>query len=89
MTAGTLAPKEALMPCSRGCCPTQRDHYKSIVFGTPPAESDKFAGGYTKTFDADMDAYRQLRKDGVQPPKVDGSAGLLNKLNDGMKTEVT
>jgi hypothetical protein len=62
------------MSCARGCCATQRDHYKSIVFGSAPAESDKVKGGYTKQFDADMDAYVRLRKDGVQPPRVDGSA---------------
>jgi len=69
--ASTLDP---MTSCSRGCCPSQRDHYRSLVFGTPPAESDKFHGGYTKHFDADMDAYNRLRKDGVQPPRVDGSA---------------
>jgi len=72
------------MSCARGCCATQREHYKSIVFGTPPAESDKFKGGYTKHFDADMDAYRQLARDGVQPERVDGSAKLLRELNDGV-----
>lgn len=77
------------MSCARGCCPTPRDHYRSLVFGTPPAESDKFAGGYTKHFDADMDAYRQLRKDGVQPPRVDGSAQLLRDANDGKKVEAS
>lgn len=81
MTAGTLTPEEAPMPCSRGCCATQREHYKSLVFGTPPAESDKFAGGYTKHFDADMNAYRELRKGGVQPEQVDGSAQLLREVS--------
>lgn len=27
-----------------------------------------------KQWDADIPAYRRLRKDGVQPPRVDGSA---------------
>ena len=34
---------------------------------TRQAEKDK---------DADMAAYKRLRKDGVQPPKIDGSAKL-------------
>lgn len=72
------------MTCARGCCPTQREHYRSLVFATPPAESDKFRGGYTKHFDADMDAYVQLRRDGVQPDRVDGSAGVLRDLNDNV-----
>lgn len=71
------------MSCARGCCATQRDHYKSLVFASAPAESDKFPGGYTKKFDADMDAYRELRRDGVQPERVDGSASLMRDLNDG------
>jgi hypothetical protein len=75
------------MSCSRGCCPTQRDHYKSLVFGTPPAESDKFKGGYTKKFDADMDAYSRLRKDGLQPPRVDGSAELEKRANTREEVE--
>ena len=81
MIAGTLRGKEDAMSCARGCCPTQRDHYRSLVFGSPPAESDKFDGGYTKKFDADMDAYAQLRKGGVQPEKVDGSAKLLREVS--------
>lgn len=79
MTAGTLSPMET---CARGCCSSQRDHYKSLVFGTPPAESDKFSGGYTKQFDADMNAYQELRKGGAQPPRVDGSAQLLRDVSD-------
>jgi hypothetical protein len=73
------------MPCSRGCCLTQKDHYRSLVFGTPPAESDTFSGGYTKHFDADMNAYKELRQGGVQPEQVDGSAALLRDVNDGKR----
>jgi hypothetical protein len=79
----TLIPKEATLSCARGCCPTQRDHYRSLVFGVAPAESDKFKGGYTRKFDADMDAYRQLRRDGVQPDRVDGPQSVIRDLNDG------
>lgn len=56
------------MACARGCCPTQRDHYKSLVFDTTSKQVD------TKGFDSDMDAYARLRRDGVQPPRVSGAA---------------
>ena len=75
------------MSCARGCCASQRDHYKSIVFGSAPAESDKFKGGYTKQFDADMNAYARLVKDGVQPPRVDGSAELEKRANTREEVE--
>jgi hypothetical protein len=84
MTAGTLTDEEAPMSCARGCCATQREHYKSLVFGTPPAESDKFDGGYTKHFDADMNAYVELRRGGVQPERVDGLADLLRQVSEGV-----
>jgi len=72
------------MPCSRGCCPTPRDHWRSVVIGSAPAESDKFDGGYTRKFDSDMNAYAELRKGGVQPERVDGSADLLRKVDSGL-----
>lgn len=58
------------MACAKGCCDTQREHYKSIVFGSVVTKEG------TKAFDSDMDAYKRLRGDGVQPAAVEGSAFL-------------
>jgi hypothetical protein len=55
------------MACARGCCDTQADHYRSLVFATTKTVD-------TRSFDADMDAYARLRRDGVQPPKIRGAA---------------
>lgn len=68
------------MPCSRGCCPTQRDHYRSIAFGasaTPgrravTVEKDAMEARWQK----DMPAYKRLRQDGLQPPAIDGCSVL-------------
>lgn len=75
----TLSP----MSCARGCCPSQAEHYKSLVFGVAPPEN-----GYTKRFDADMDAYVRLRKDGLQPPRVDGAADLEKRADTREQVEV-
>jgi hypothetical protein len=63
------------MSCSRGCCETQAAHYKSLVFATAPLSNAIREG--TKQFDADMEAYPILRKEGFQPAQVTGSAALL------------
>jgi hypothetical protein len=65
------------MSCSRGCCATQAEHYKSLVFQASPM-TDAIRQG-TKRFDADMDAYATLRSEGIQPQQVGGSADLLKR----------
>jgi hypothetical protein len=60
------------MACARGCCDSQRTHYRSLVFGTTATKK------HTQAFDADMGAYARLRADGVQPPQVAGSAVAEN-----------
>lgn len=60
------------MTCSRGCCPTQGEHYRSLVIaGAPSAKTME-----QRRDDADMDAYKRLRKDGLQPRGIEGSAAL-------------
>lgn len=68
------------MPCTRGCCETQAEHYRSIAFGasaTPgrravTVEKDRMEARWHK----DMPAYKRLRQDGLQPPAIDGCSTL-------------
>lgn len=58
------------MSCVRGCCPTQRDHYLSVAVRpavTPQARSESQLG-------RDLDAYKRMRKRGLQPKAIDGAA---------------
>jgi hypothetical protein len=55
------------MACARGCCDTQAEHYRSLVFGSSASRQ------FTRTWDDDTEAYRTLRKEGLQPPRVGGS----------------
>lgn len=60
------------MTCKRGCCIDQKSHYRSIVIaGAPSSQTVQ-----TRQADADMDAYRRLRQDGLQPKSITGSAAL-------------
>lgn len=80
------------MACARGCCPSPRDHYKSIRLGakaTPTkasAQETIATEERQKRWDRDMPAYARLRAEGLQPPQIDGSAELEAKARS--KTEV-
>lgn len=80
------------MACSRGCCPTQRDHYKSVAFGasaTPFRRAE--AAGKTQMegrWDKDMPAYKRLRDDGLQPPHIDGCAELESRAEHQTQIEM-
>jgi hypothetical protein len=41
-----------------------------------------------KAWDADMPAYRRLRHNGVQPPRIDDCAELERKANDQFEIEM-
>jgi hypothetical protein len=59
--------------CERGCCPSPKEHYKSLRF------LDTGVGSYhqkDKQLAKDRDAYKRLRQEGLQPPHLDGSAKL-------------
>lgn len=68
------------MTCARGCCPTQRDHYRSIAFGasaTPFRRADTVSkDAMEDRWHADMPAYKRLKADGIQPQQIDGCAAL-------------
>lgn len=57
------------MACPRGCCPDYKTHIKGISIGsfpTPITEKER-------KWDKDMRAYKNLRRDGLQPKQIDGS----------------
>lgn len=68
------------MTCARGCCPTQRDHYRSVAFGasaTPYRRADTVSKDQMEgRWRADMPAYQRLKADGIQPQQIDGCAAL-------------
>lgn len=68
------------MSCSRGCCSDQLSHYRSIglsATATPSRKGPVVAKlNSDKAFDKDGAAYKRLRKDGLQPDQIDGSAQL-------------
>lgn len=50
-------------------CPDYRTHIKGIQVGSfPTATTHK-----ERMWELDMPAYKRLREDGLQPPKIDGS----------------
>lgn len=66
------------MTCSRGCCPTQADHYRSITVSASATPTRKVevsrVEAKERQWDRDMPAYRRLRREGLQPKQIDGSA---------------
>lgn len=66
------------MPCSRGCCDSPREHYLSVSISADalPTKSAPVSAINIreKRWGKDMDAYRRLRKEGLQPQGVDGCA---------------
>lgn len=66
------------MSCARGCCPDSKTHYRSIRVGVDSTKV--LSNGYTTAQDAvdarDMAAYKELRAQGLQPPRWRGAASL-------------
>lgn len=59
------------MTCERGCCPSPAEHYRSLTF------VNHGEGSYhvrDRQLAKDRDAYKRLRQNGLQPPRIDGSA---------------
>lgn len=71
------------MSCSRGCCSSQSDHYRSVV--VRPTVSAERAQERAET--ADMAAYARLRKDGVQPKAIEGAALLEREAGSVVEIE--
>jgi hypothetical protein len=68
------------MSCRRGCCPTSADHYRSISVAASASPTRKVEvtriDAKEKRWGRDMPAYRRLRREGLQPKQIDGSAVL-------------
>ena len=57
------------MACVKGCCPDYKTHIRGIrIGGFPSPITEK-----ERKWDKDMRAYKNLRRDGLQPKKIDGS----------------
>lgn len=69
------------MSCSRGCCPDQLSHYRSVSISSaamPSRKSPRFTeiDNREKKWDKDMPAYKAMRQDGLQPKSIDGAAAV-------------
>lgn len=77
------------MSCARGCCPDQRTHYRSLSIGVDSGKV--MSNGYTTSQDAadarDMAAYKELRAQGLQPPRWRGAADLAARATS--EVEIT
>ena len=72
------------MSCVKGCCPSPREHYKSLTF------VDHGQGSYhtkDRQLSKDRDAYKRLRQNGTQPKRVDGSAKVEATANTQTQVE--
>lgn len=70
------------MTCSRGCCPSQADHYRSVVVRPLSPR-----GQQEKTEAADMAAYKRLRQSGEQPKAIAGSAELERRATTSFEVK--
>jgi len=72
------------MSCARGCCETQREHYRSLSFyGKAAAPVDATESQWSK----DMRAYKNLRANGLQPRQIDGAARLEQGAETPLEVE--
>lgn len=70
------------MTCSRGCCESQAQHYRSIEISSTFRTVDpdvKFA--------KDNSAYRELRKQGYQPKTIAGAADAQDRAQSKWELE--
>lgn len=79
------------MPCLRGCCDTQLDHYRSVSISpaATPTRSPNAAriNATEKRWEKDHAAYRALRKDGIQPKTSVGAAELQARAESKVEIE--
>lgn len=62
--------------CAKGCCPSPAEHFRSLSFGT---EKSGVVNRKDYALAADMAAYKALRRQGFQPPRVEGSYDLCRR----------
>ena len=61
------------MPCPRGCCRTERDHYRSLTFATSVLVDGNRSD---RVLSADLAAYKRLVQSGLEPKGVNDCARL-------------
>ena len=79
------------MACARGCCATQREHYLSIGISATamPSRSGPVIAKLQsdKAFAKDGPAYKRLRKQGLQPRRIDGCAEVEQRAESRVEVE--
>lgn len=70
------------MACAKGCCPDYKTHIRGIQVGSFPSQTTY----RDKKLELDRDAYKDLRKQGLQPPSVKGA--YVNARSARNETEV-
>lgn len=72
------------MACTRGCCPTNREHWMSV--GVAPSALPTRGGARVSDTNrrerelvGDLAAYKALRHDGLQPQGITGAKQLTNR----------
>lgn len=80
------------MPCGKACnCPTYRDHLLTVGVAASAMPSRKGTVAATeakeRTLDGDLDAYKRLRKNGLQPKGIDGARRLEQGAEHAVEVE--
>lgn len=71
-----------------GCFGCKVAHVAMSSTATPNRRRDTVAiNQKERRWDRDMDAYKRLRNDGLQPPHIDGSARLEQKAEHRVQVE--
>lgn len=72
------------MSCSRGCCESFKEHVRSVAVSAAATPTRRVATNAIEAterqWQVDGDAYKRLRRDGLQPNDIDGSAHLEKTL---------
>jgi hypothetical protein len=79
------------MACSRGCCESQLEHYRSIRLSATATPSRKgplvTKLSSDKGFEKDRPAYKRLRDQGLQPRQIDGCAEIEQRAETRVEVE--
>ena len=80
------------MPCTKGCCATNREHWLSVGIApsATPTRSPVAAEvtATEKRWATDMNAYKSLRRQGLQPRAIDGADRLAATATDPLEIEM-
>lgn len=71
------------MACTRGCCATQAEHYRCIVFGgAPTAETLR-----ERALDKDLSAFKAAAQTGTRLRTFSGAAELTSRAQSPVEIE--